>query len=147
MFPHLSPNFIRSEAIMKRTIWSLLLIGMVITSATAYAHHSFASTYDESKKITVEGKLVQFMFRNPHSFVHVMAPDEDGTMQRWAIEWGGAGQLGGQGVTRETLRPGDKVVITGNPGRNPADHRVRMLTLRRPSDGFGWGTNAGETFD
>jgi hypothetical protein len=132
---------------MKRTIWSLLLIGMVITSATAYAHHSFASTYDESKKITVEGKLVQFMFRNPHSFVHVMAPDEDGTMQRWAIEWGGAGQLGGQGVTRETLRPGDKVVITGNPGRNPADHRVRMLTLRRPSDGFGWGTNAGETFD
>ena len=76
-----------------------------------------------------------------------MAPDEDGTMQRWAIEWGGAGQLGGQGVTRETLKPGDKVIITGNPGRNPADHRVRMVTLRRPSDGFGWGTAAGETFD
>ena len=132
---------------MKRTLVALLLSGIFIASATAYAHHSFASTYDESKKITVEGKLVQFLFRNPHSFVHVMAPGEDGTMQRWAIEWGGAGQLGGQGVTRETLRPGDKVVITGNPGRNPADHRVRMLTLRRPSDGFGWGTNAGETFD
>jgi hypothetical protein len=77
----------------------------------------------------------------------VLAPDEDGTMQRWAIEWGGAGQLGGQGVTRDTLKPGDKVIITGNPGRNPADHRVRMVTLRRPSDGFGWGTGAGETFD
>jgi hypothetical protein len=119
----------------------------LLSSVTAYAHHSFASTYDESKKITVEGKLVQFLFRNPHSFVHVMAPDEDGTMQRWAIEWGGAGQLGGQGVTRVTLKPGDKVVISGNPGRNPADHRVRMLTLRRPSDGFGWGTREGETFD
>ena len=121
---------------MKRAILVLLL-----------AHHSFASTYDESRKVTVEGKLVQFLFRNPHSFVHVLAPDEDGTMQRWAIEWGGAGQLGGQGVTRETLKPGDKVIITGNPGRNPADHRVRMVTLRRPSDGFGWGQRDGETFD
>jgi len=132
---------------MKRALFVLLLAGVLLAGTTAYAHHSFASTYDESKKITVEGKLVQFLFRNPHSFVHVMAPDEDGTMQRWAIEWGGAGQLGGQGVTRETLRPGDKVIITGNPGRNPADHRVRMVTLRRPSDGFGWGTGAGETFD
>ena len=132
---------------MKRTILLLMLVVVLLSCVTAYAHHSFASTYDESKKITVEGKLVQFLFRNPHSFVHVMAPDEDGTMQRWAIEWGGAGQLGGQGVTRETLKPGDKVVITGNPGRNPADHRVRMLTLRRPSDGFGWGTREGETFD
>ena len=132
---------------MKRTLFALMLAVTLLSSVTAYAHHSFASTYDESKKITVEGKLVQFLFRNPHSFVHVMAPDEDGTMQRWAIEWGGAGQLGGQGVTRETLKPGDKVVISGNPGRNPADHRVRMLTLRRPSDGFGWGTREGETFD
>jgi Family of unknown function (DUF6152) len=132
---------------MKRAMFTLVLAAILLSCITAYAHHSFASTYDESKKITVEGKLVQFLFRNPHSFVHVMAPDEDGTMQRWAIEWGGAGQLGGQGVTRETLKPGDKVIITGNPGRNPADHRVRMVTLRRPSDGFGWGTNAGETFD
>jgi hypothetical protein len=132
---------------MKRAMLVLLLAGVLLSCATASAHHSFASTYDESKKISVEGKLVQFLFRNPHSFVHVMAPDEDGTMQRWAIEWGGAGQLGGQGVTRETLRPGDKVIITGNPGRNPADHRVRMVTLRRPSDGFGWGTRDGETFD
>ena len=132
---------------MKRTLLALMLAVTLLSSVTADAHHSFASTYDESKKVTVEGKLVQFLFRNPHSFVHVMAPDEDGTMQRWAIEWGGAGQLGGQGVTRVTLKPGDKVVISGNPGRNPADHRVRMLTLRRPSDGFGWGTREGETFD
>jgi hypothetical protein len=114
---------------------------------TARAHHSFAATYDESKTVKIEGKLVQFMFRNPHSFVHVMAPDDGGQEQRWAVEWGGAGQLGGQGVTRETLKPGDVVVITGNPGRNPADHRVRMVTLRRPSDGFGWGTQPGQTVE
>lgn len=112
----------------------------------AQAHHSFTATYDESEEITIEGELVQFMFRNPHAFVHVMAPDEDGEMQRWGVEWGGAGQLSSQGVTRDSLQPGDHVVITGNPGRNETDHRIRMQSLLRPSDGFGWGFD-GEDFD
>jgi hypothetical protein len=59
---------------------------------------------------------------------------------------GGAGALTGQGVTRDSLKPGDVVVITGNPGRNAVDHRIRMRTLLRPADGFGWGQR-GETFD
>ena len=44
-------------------------------------------------------------------------------------------------------QPGDVVVITGNPGRTPEDHRVRMVTIKRPSDGFGWGGRPGQTFD
>ena len=113
----------------------------------AYAHHSFAATYRESQTVTIEGELVQLDFRNPHSFVHVMVKEKDGAMVRYAVEWGGAGQLGGQGVTRETLKAGDHVIITGSPGRNPKDHRVRMVTLHRPKDGFGWGKRPGEIVD
>ncbi len=120
------------------------LLGLSISAA--YAHHSFTATYDESATIEIEGQLVQFMFRNPHAWVHVMAPDENGEMQRWGVEWGGAGQLAGQGVSRESLKPGDHVVITGNPGRNPRDHRLRMRSLLRPADGYGWGFE-GEDFD
>ena len=115
--------------------------------AVAEAHHSFAATYFEDRTVQIEGKLLQFLFRNPHSFVHVEAPDENGDMQRWAVEWGGAGQLANQGVTNQTLRPGDVVTITGNPGRDAADFRVRMLYLRRNSDGFDWGRRPGETFN
>lgn len=111
------------------------------------AHHSFAATYLEDQSVTIEGDLVQFLFRNPHSFVHVMVKEKDGTMVRYAVEWGGAGQLGGQGVTRETLKPGDHLVISGSPGRNPDDHRVRMVSLRRPKDGFGWGMRPNEVVD
>jgi len=116
-------------------------------SVAAYAHHSFTATYEEGKTIKIEGKIVQFQFRNPHSFVHVMAPDEKGVMQRWGVEWGGIGQLGQQGVTRETLKVGDFVIITGPPGRNPADHRILMRTLLRPSDGYGWGNKPGQVVD
>jgi hypothetical protein len=117
----------------------VVAVAAVMLAARAYAHHSFAATYFEDKNQKVEGELVQFLYRNPHSFVHVMAPDDKGQMQRWAVEWGAGGQLGRQGVTRETLKPGDHVVITGNPGRNPDDHRLRMRTIERPSDGWKWG--------
>jgi hypothetical protein len=46
--------------------------------------------------------------------------------------------LSRDGVSRDTLKPGDHVIITGNPGRNPEDHRVRMRSIKRPADGFGW---------
>jgi hypothetical protein len=132
---------------MKRFLVVLLAAAAIAIGAQAYAHHSFAATYLEDQSVTIEGELVQFLFRNPHSFVHVMVKEKDGSQVRYAVEWGGAGQLGGQGVTRETLKPGDYVVITGSPGRNPADHRVRMVSLRRPKDGFGWGQRPGEVVD
>ena len=131
---------------MKR-LMLVITVALVAVTVQTRAHHSFAATYDENKSVKIEGKLVQFLFRNPHSFVHVMAPDTNGQEYRWAVEWGGAGQLGGQGVTRETLKPGDVVVIVGNPGRNPAEHRIRMVSLLRTSDGFGWGNRPGEVVD
>jgi len=56
-------------------------------SVPLMAHHSFAATYFEDQTVTVEGDLVQFQFRNPHSYVHLQAPDDKGVMQRWAVEW------------------------------------------------------------
>ena len=132
---------------MKRLLVVVLVAGACALSTRAYAHHSFAATYLEDQTVTIEGELVQFLFRNPHSFVHLLVKQKDGQQVRYAVEWGGAGQLGSQGVTRETLRPGDVVVISGSPGRNPADHRVRMVSLKRPKDGFGWGAKPGEVVD
>ena len=123
-----------------------LLLGVAIGTA-ARAHHSFTATYDETTEVSIEGQLVQFMFRNPHAFVHVLAADEDGAIRRWAIEWGAAGALNRQGVTRETLKAGDHVIITGNPSRNAVDHRILMRTLVRPDDDFRWGERPGEDFD
>ena len=72
--------------------------------APARAHHSYGATYDTSREVRLDGKLVQFVFRNPHSFVHVQAPDESGASQRWAVEWSGTAQLANNGITRDTLR-------------------------------------------
>ena len=124
---------------MKRTLLVLLVAGVALVAGTRLqAHHSFAATYFEDQTVSIEGNLVQFLFRNPHSFVHIEAPDKDGQTQRWAVEWGAGGQLNRQGVSRETLHTGDHVIVTGNPGRTAEDHRLRMRSILRPKDGFKW---------
>lgn len=137
-----------SSARRKSSWWTVPsgLLALALGGA-AVAHHSFTATYFEDQTIKITGTVKAFQFRNPHSFVHVEAPDEDGKMQRWAVEWGGSSQLANQGLASSTLRPGDVVEITGNPGRDPADHRVRMRYLLRPSDGFNWGNRPNEVFN
>lgn len=115
-------------------------IAALLGAAPAQAHHSFPATYQIDKTVKIQGKVVQFMFRNPHSVIHVLAPDENGQEVRWAVEWAAAGALQRDGVaTREILRPGDVVIISGAPGRNPADHKIRLNQIERPSDGWKWG--------
>jgi hypothetical protein len=125
---------------MRQTLVTVgLVVALMVPATMMYAHHSFSATYQEGQTQKIEGKVVQFLFRNPHSFLHVEAPDENGVMQTWAIEWGGGGQLDKEGVTRESIKAGDHVIVIGQPGRNPADHRLRMMNITRPVDGWRWG--------
>lgn len=131
---------------MKRFSVAALVVVALAFSAQAWAHHSFAATYLEDQEVTIEGRLVQFLLRSPHSFVHVMVQEPDGTTTRYVVEWGSPVQLRGK-VSRDTLRPGDQVIISGNPGRNAEDHRVRLLRFVRPKDGWSWGMLPDETFN
>ena len=115
-----------------------------LSAVPAAAHHSFAAVYQAEETVQIEGKVAQFQFRNPHSVLHVLVPDDSGGTTRWAVEWQGATQLGARGVTGATLRPGDPVIVTGNPGRVAEEHRMLLRTIKRTTDGFGWGTRAGE---
>jgi len=123
-----------------RAVLKWFVAFFAITGATvALAHHSFTATYDEKKEEKIEGSVVQFMMRNPHSMLLVDIKGEDGQVHRVAIEWAGATGLSGEGITSKTLRVGDVVVVRGNPGRNKTEYRMRMLGIERPSDGWHWG--------
>ncbi len=128
----------------------LLLVAFVCTfflALSADAHHSLGATYDGNKEVKLEGKIVQFLLRNPHSFLHIEALDEAGVMQRWSLEWRSAGSLSQQGINGQTLKLNDVVTITANPSRTPTDHRGVLKTLHRKSDGLGWGDRPGETVE
>jgi len=132
---------------MMRRLFLLVVATVFAVATAAYAHHSYAATYDVTKVVKLEGKLVQFVYRSPHSFVTLQAPDENGVNQRWAVEWSGTGQLANQGISRESRKVGDEVVLVGRPSRVPGEYSALMVNLKRPSDGFTWGNRTGEAVE
>jgi lysyl-tRNA synthetase class II len=136
------------ESIVKVTLLTLLIAsGLLFASIPAFAHHSFGSTYDVQKEIELAGKVVQVSLRSPHSFFYIEAKDENGQVQRWAIEGAGAAQFAQQGVTRDSFKIGDLVQVIGNPARSKESFRARLVKITRPSDGKSWGSRAGEVVD
>jgi len=117
----------------------VILAGAILFMPRVNAHHSYGATYLEDKTISLDGSIVQMLFRNPHSYVQVDVKDASGQVVRWNVEWGGVVQLSQKGVTRDTLKPGDRVIIVGNPSRTAEDHRMRLVKISRPADGWTWG--------
>jgi hypothetical protein len=112
------------------------VIVVALVASAAFAHHSATATYIHGKVVKVEGTLKEFVWRNPHSFMKVEATDEKGEKQMWVIEGAAPQQLTEGGLTASTLRAGDRVIVTGYPGRIAEDHRLLLQVLERPSDGF-----------
>ena len=130
-----------------RKVLFLVVAAVVAVGSAAYAHHSYGATYDVKKEVKLEGKLLQFVYRNPHAYVHMQAKDDKGVLQRWAVEWAGTAQLSTAGVNKESLKVGDETVVTARPSRVAGEFRVLMVNLRRPLDGFSWGSRGGEVVD
>jgi hypothetical protein len=126
---------------VKRSLVLAMGIAAVCAVGPVAAHHSFAATYFVDQSVTIEGTVAQFLFRNPHSFIHIEVKDpKDPSAKpvRWSAEWAAGTQLGQQGVGREVLKAGDHVILTGNPGRREVDRRIRLEEIVRPSDGWRW---------
>ncbi len=122
---------------MKRRILAVLAAA-ACGAATVEAHHALAIVYAMDKTETIEGDLMELRWQNPHSLVLVNVRDRTGAVLRYSVEWEASLQLTHQGVTRQTLKVGDHLIITGNPGRRPGDHLLRLRTIFRPKDSWRW---------
>lgn len=133
---------------MRGELFISLVVAVLISGLEVYAHHSFAATYvlEKEKIKTVEGKLVQIMLRNPHSFFHVEAVDENGQIKKWFIEGQAATQTRAYGGKRP-LTVGDYIKVSFNPARLTESTRGRLVTIVRPLDGWSWGLGTGEVVE
>jgi hypothetical protein len=94
-------------------------------------HHSIAGVYDNTRQVTIDGVVAEFHFVNPHPFVLV-----DVRNGRWKLELDNLSELVEVGMTKFTLKPGDRIVVSGSPARSNSPPSMYVMILDRPSDGF-----------
>jgi len=102
---------------MRVQVIPLFLAGVLI-GAPALAHHSFAPHFDSSKPVSISGVVSEFEARNPHSYVHIQAVDENGRTQEYVCESHGVTQLTRNGVTPQVLKVGTRIRVTGSLSRH-----------------------------
>jgi len=123
----------------------LAILGLLSFCATipVLAHHSFAAAYFEDQSITVEGELVQFEYKSPHAWVHVSVKDGGGQVLRYSAEWSNPNRLAQLSINKDTLKPGDFLILTGSPGRNSSERNIHLKAIERPADGWKWPARRG----
>ena len=96
-----------------------LILGVaVLPGLPAFAHHAFSGEFDSAKPITLDGVVSRVNWENPHVFFYVDVTQPDGSVVNWGCETRGPNGLTKQGWTRDSLKPGDRVVVHGFLARN-----------------------------
>jgi hypothetical protein len=113
-----------------RFLVSIASVVFLASGVPALAHHSFSGEFDTSKPVTLEGVVTRIDWENPHVHYYVDVTAPDGMVVNWSCETGGPNRLAKRGWNRDTLKPGDKVVVHGfisKDGSHAADGRQVTL--------------------
>jgi hypothetical protein len=107
---------------------------MILGSVVAQGHHSISAVYDRARPVTLDGVLVEFAMVQPHPFVVVDVKNGRETA-RWRGELDNRWELEAIGMNAGSLKPGDRLVLYGQSGRNQ-QQSLYVMRLDRPADGF-----------
>jgi len=96
----------------------------------ALAHHSFAAEYDAAKPVTLKGTVTKVEWMNPHARFYIDAKDDSGTVTNWEFELGSPNGLMRAGWTRNSLKQGDEVSVSGSLAKDGSHlANARSVTL------------------
>ncbi len=103
-----------------RWVFAVAVFGAVLAQGPVSAHHSFAAEFDRSLPVTVTGTVTKVEWANPHARFYIDAKDEAGATVNWDFELASPNGLMRRGWTRNSMKLGDTVTVTGHRAKNNA---------------------------
>jgi len=116
---------------VRRRLFAVVASGLVAlgTGASAWAHHSFAASYDLNQPITVHGVITQVLLRNPHSWFRLNVRDANGKVEEWSFEAGTPSGMIRNGYKPDVIKAGAEVTIKGFRARDASQPRGMLREL------------------
>lgn len=115
---------------MPSRILALLAALAAAAALPVYAHHSFAAEFDAASPIDLTGTVTKVEWANPHTFFYIDVTTATGDVENWALEMGSPNGLMRRGWTRDSMRIGDTVTVTGSRAKDGSfKGNARSVTL------------------
>jgi hypothetical protein len=116
---------------MKRAFIAFVGLVLILGAGSASAHHSFAM-FDRAKETALVGIVHEFQWTNPHSWIELDVPNENGGVDKWSIELNSPNNLSRQGWKSDSIKPGDKISVVIWPLRS-GEKGGLFISLTLPS--------------
>jgi hypothetical protein len=113
-----------------RFLNALVAAAAAIAAAPTLAHHSFAAEFDANNPIELTGTVTKVAWANPHTFFYIDVANAGGEIETWALEMGSPNGLMRRGWTRDSMKIGDVVTVTGSRAKDGSfKGNARSVTL------------------
>jgi hypothetical protein len=105
---------LKYRGLLAASLSALSICAAISIASPAAAHHSHAM-YNPDVRMTVEATVKEYIWANPHVWVYVEIPDENGNPVEWILESGAPASLTRSGWSPQSMKPGDLVTVTFGP--------------------------------
>ena len=96
------------------------VVGFLLVGVPLFAHHGTGVAYETEKEVTLKGTVTEWIWANPHCGILFDVTDDKGQVVHWGAELGNPHALSEAGMSKNVLKFGDKITITGHPARSGA---------------------------